>query len=431
MPGPAVPLPLRLYGAAADLLGPIAYGRVQRKLEAHGTDPDRWRERMGHATLPRPAGRLVWFHAASVGESASVLPLIAHWGRAQPQTEFLITSGTATSAGMLARRLPPNSRHQFAPLDTKPALRRFLRHWRPDAGIFVESELWPQMLRESAGAGVPLALVNARLSDRSARRWARAGRTARHLMGHFRTIHCQDARTEANLRALGLDHARKGANLKALSGALPVDAGARAVLDDRIGTRPLWLAASTHPGEEEVMLDAHRRLLAHLPEALLILAPRHPERGPDIEVMIAEAGLRGARRAIGAVPTPETQVYLADTLGEMGLWYALCPVTCLCGSFTPAGGHTPYEPAHAGSAILHGPLYANFAEVFPALDAAGAGREVTDAEALSVALARLWRDPAALSAMREAARGFIAEDAGALDALTAELIAALGLEGAP
>jgi 3-deoxy-D-manno-octulosonic-acid transferase len=430
MPGSGVPLPLRLYGAAADLLGPVAYGRVRRKLAAHGTERARWPERMGHATLPRPEGRLVWVHAASVGESASVLPLITHWGRMQPQTQFLITSGTATSAAMLARRLPPRSRHQFAPLDTKPALRRFLRHWRPDAGVFVESELWPQMLRESAGAGVPLALVNARLSDRSVRRWARAGRTARHLMGHFRLIHCQDARTEANLRALGLDHARQGPNLKALSGALPVDAGAHAALAAQIGARPLWLAASTHPGEEEIVLDAHRRLLAHLPGALLILAPRHPERGPDLEAMIAGAGLRGARRAIGAAPTPDTQIYLADTLGEMGLWYALCPVTCLCGSFAAVGGHTPYEPAHAGSAILHGPLYANFAEVFPALDAAGAGQQVADAAALSVALARLLQDPAHLAAMREAARGFVAGDAGALDTLTADLMAALGLEDA-
>jgi len=430
MPGPRAPLPLRLYGAAADLVAPLAYGRVRRKLKDHGTDPARWRERMGHATLPRPGGRLVWVHAASVGESASVLPLVAHWGKVQPETEFLITSGTATSAQMLARRLPPRSRHQFAPLDTRPALRRFLRHWRPDAGVFVESELWPQMLRESAGAGVPLALVNARLSDRSARHWARAARTARHLMGHFRVIHCQDARTEANLRALGLDHARQGPNLKALSGAQPVDEDARRALAAQIGDRPVWLAASTHPGEEEIMLDAHRRLLTHEPGALLILAPRHPERGPEIGSRVAESGLRAARRSIGAGPGPETQVYLADTLGEMGLWYALCPVTCLCGSFVPVGGHTPYEPAHAGSAILHGPRYANFAEVFPALDASGAGCEVTDAEALSVALARLMADPAALDAMRAAARALVEDDAGALDAIATDLIAALGLEDA-
>jgi 3-deoxy-D-manno-octulosonic-acid transferase len=431
MPGPVAPLPLRLYGAAADLLGPLAYARVRRRLEAHGTAPARWPERMGHATLPRPDGPLVWLHAASVGESASVLPLVAHWGRVQPATEFLITSGTATSAEMLARRLPPRSRHQFAPLDTRPALRRFLRHWRPDAGVFVESELWPQMLRESAGAGVPLALVNARLSDRSVRRWARAGRTARHLMGHFRLIHCQDARTEANLRTLGLDHARQGPNLKALSGALPVEAGARAAAEAQIGARPVWLAASTHPGEEEIVLEAHRRLLAHEPEALLILAPRHPERGAEIELRIAESGFRGARRSIGAVPGPDTQVYLADTLGEMGLWYALCPVTCLCGSFVPVGGHTPYEPAHAGAAILHGPLHANFAEVYPALDACGAGQEVADAAALSVGVAHLLEDPAHLAAMRQAARGFAGGDSGALDTLTADLIAALGLEAAP
>ncbi|MET4100814.1 3-deoxy-D-manno-octulosonic-acid transferase [Roseovarius sp. MBR-78] len=427
MPGPGVPLTLRLYGAAADLLGPVIWRGMRRKLEAQGTDPARWPERLGHATQPRPEGRLIWFHAASMGEAASVLPLIAHWGTVQPDTEFLITSGTATSAAMLARRLPKRCRHQFAPLDTRPALGRFLRHWRPDAGIFVESELWPQMLRQTARAGVPLALVNARLSDRSARGWARAGRTARHLMGHFRLIHCQDARTEANLRALGLDLARQGPNLKALSGALPVDQGARAALEGLIGARPVWLAASTHPGEDEIMLDAHSRLLAHLPEALLILAPRHPERGAALEGLIAARGLHGARRSIGAQPSAQTQVYLADTLGEMGLWYALCPLTCICGSFTPVGGHTPYEPAHAGAAILHGPHYANFAEVYPALDACGAGREVADGADLAAALSHLLQDARTRDAMREAARGFAAGDAGALAALTDDLITALGL----
>ena len=423
----AAPLPLRLYSAAANLLGPLAYARTRRKLAAHGTPAARWPERMGHATLPRPDGRLVWFHAASVGESVSVLRLIAHWAETRPDLEFLLTSGTATSAQVVASRLPPRTRHQFAPLDTQAAVRRFLAHWRPDAAIFVESELWPQMLRESHAAGVPLALLNARISDRSARNWQRAPRTALHLMGIFRIIRCQDARTVAHLHAIGLDRAQQGPNLKSLSGPLPFDKDEQTRLTAQIGDRPLWLAASTHPGEDEIMLAAHQSLLATCPDALLILVPRHPERGPALETLITAHRLDAARRASGGQITARTQVYLADTLGETGLWYALCPLTCLCGSFTPVGGHTPYEPAHAGSAILHGPLYANFSETYPALDASGAATQVSDAKSLSAALTTLLTDPTALDAMRRNARNFAASQQDALGQITADLSTALGL----
>lgn len=425
MPRAGVPLPLRLYSLAANLLGPAAYRGVCRKLAAHGTPPDRWPERLGHATEPRPAGPLVWFHAASVGESVSVLRLIRHWGEARPDLQFLLTSGTATSADVVMARLPPRTRHQFAPLDTHAAMRRFLRHWRPSAAIFVESELWPQMLEDTHAAGIPLALLNARLSDTSARNWNRAPRTARHLMGHFRLIHCQDARTVSHLHALGLEQARQGQNLKSLSGALPFDDATRHAFETSIGARPLWLAASTHPGEEEIMLAAHAHVLRHHPDALVILVPRHPDRGPALERMIAGADLAGARRAGGGQIDAGTQVYLADTLGETGLWYALCPITCLGGSFTPVGGHTPFEPAYAGSAILHGPLYANFAETYPALDAAGGAREVAKAGDLGPALVTLLGDPRRLDAMRNKARAFATAQDDVLDTLTRDLSALL------
>ena len=427
MPRPGAPLPLRLYSLAANMLGPVAYRGTCRKLEAQGTDRARWPERLGRATLPRPDGPLIWFHAASIGESLSVLTLIVHWTAARPDLHFLLTSGTATSAQVLASRLPPRTRHQFAPLDTRRAMRRFLTQWQPAAAIFVESELWPQMLRETHMAGIPLALVNARLSKRSARNWRRAPRTARHLMGPFRYIHCQDARSEAHLHALGLAQARQGPNLKSLTGPPPVAEQARAHLKRRIGTRALWCAASTHPGEDEIMLDAHARLLQHDADALLILVPRHPERGTALETMIAERGLNGARRAIGGQISGQTQVYLADTLGEMGLWYALAPVTCLGGSFTAVGGHTPYEPAHAGAAILHGPLHANFAETYPALDAAGGAAEVTDADSLAQCLVTLLNTPARLDTMRAAARAFASGQEDALDDIIAKLTCALDL----
>ncbi|SLN16013.1 3-deoxy-D-manno-octulosonic acid transferase [Roseovarius gaetbuli] len=423
------PLPLRLYSAAANLVAPLAYARVKDKLAAQGTDPARLPERMGRATARRPDGPLIWFHAASVGESVSVLRLITHMGEAYPGWSFLITSGTATSAQVVASRLPPRTTHQFAPLDARRAIDRFLAHWRPTAAIFVESELWPQMLARSHAAGIPMALINARISDGSARNWKRAPKTARHLLGVFAHIHTQDARTTAHLQDLGLHHAKTGQNLKSLSGALPFDPAEKDRMTRLISGRAVWLASSTHPGEDDLMLAAHKTVLQQAPDALLILVPRHPERGLALETLIATSGLSGARRAIGGQITGQTQVYLADTLGETGLWYALCPLTCLCGSFTPVGGHNPYEPAYAGSAILHGPLYKNFADTYPLIDASGAALEVADATELAQALITQLTDPAALEAVRSRARAFAAAQENVLDQITTDLISALDLEG--
>ena len=423
----AAPWPVRLYGLGANLIAPLAYGSVSRKLRAQGADPSRLPERLGHATRPRPEGRVIWFHAASVGESLSVLGLIAHLGAQDPELSFLITSGTATSASILSGRLPRRTTHQFPPLDSRRAVTRFLDHWRPSAAVFVESELWPQMISLTAARNIPLALINARISDGSARNWGRLPATARHLMGSFRMIHCQDQRTADHLRALGLDHAKAGVNLKSLSGPLPHDAGELERMKAQVQDRPLWLAASTHPGEEDVVLAAHRAMLGRDPNALLILVPRHPERADAIEVQIAEAGMEGARRSTGMRITGQTRVYLADTLGEMGLWYALSPLTCLCGSFADVGGHNPFEPAHAGSAIVHGPLYVNFANAYAELAAQKAAIEVPDATALAGVLHRFLDDPSALDTLRARARAFAkAQDAG-LDGFADGLSKALTL----
>lgn len=427
MRSPGAPWTVRLYGVAANLIAPLAYGRVKSKLTAQGTDPARLKERLGHATAPRPGGRLMWFHAASVGESLSVLRLIAHLGARDPALSFLLTSGTGTSANVLAKRLPPRTTHQFAPLDTRAALDRFLSHWEPSAAVFVESELWPHMLSRTAARGIPMALINARISDRSARNWARAPKTARHLMDHFRMIHCQDTRTADHLTALGLTQAQAGVNLKSLAGALPCDPAELDRMKGAIQDRPVWLAASTHPGEEEVVLEAHRAMLGQDPDALLILVPRHPERADAIEVQIAEAGMEGARRSSGMVLTGQTRVYLADTLGEMGLWYALSPLTCLCGSFSDVGGHNPYEPAHAGSAIVHGPRYANFAPAYAELAAQNAAIEVADAKALAQTLHRFLDDPDGLDAMRDRAHAFADARDDVLDGFADRLSKALAL----
>lgn len=422
-----VPLLLRLYAGLSSVAGPLIYPRVAKKLRSHGTAPERLEERKGVATEARPEGRLLWLHAASVGESLSVLRLITHLGTLHSDLSFLLTSGTATSAQIVAGRLPPRTQHQFAPLDIPKGVDRFLRHWAPDAAIFVESELWPNMLRQASAAGIPLALVNARISDNSARNWARAPATARHLMQNFQLIHCQDDRTAGHLQALGLPMAAKGPNLKAMSAPLPVDKKEKSRLLGLLGDRPIWLASSTHPGEDEVVLEAHQTLLRSHPDALLILVPRHQERANDILALVAKTEMRRAQRSLGDDPIANTQVYLADTLGETGLWYDLCPVTCLCGSFTQVGGHNPFEPAHGGSAILHGPYFANFAQVYKDFGAASAAKEVADTAALSDAVSSLLGNNTARQTMIENAKTLAqAQDEG-LDQIARDLSKALEL----
>ncbi len=422
---------IRLYAGVADLIAPLAYRRIAAKLKAQGINPARLPERMGHARLARPKGSLIWFHAASIGESLSVLRLISHMGAANADWRFLLTTGTASSAEVVANRLPARCVHQFAPLDARAALRRFLDHWQPTAAIFVESELWPQMLGETHTRGIPMALINARLSDKSARRWERFPKTARHVLGQFSMIQSQDARTTAHLHDLGLSHAQTGQNLKSIAGSLPHDAAEMARLRADFADRPLWLAASTHPGEDEIMLRAHQSLLKAYPDLLLILVPRHPERAGQIEALRAAHGLQGANRSTGGRITPQTQVYLADTLGETGLWFRLCPITCICGSFTPVGGHNPYEPAFAGSAIIHGEHIANFAQAYADLDASTAAVQVKNAGGLAKALNKLLSTPAELDQMRQNARTFAAQQEGALQDLSTTLTKALSLHHIP
>ncbi len=420
----------RAYAVGMDLALPLLRRRDARRLREGGVAPERTRERDGRAGVARPAGTVVWVHGVSVGEAVSALALIAAMRALRPEWQVVLTSVTATSAEVLAPRLPPGVVHQFAPLDTGPALRRFLDHWRPSLAIFVESELWPQTLEALAGRGVPVALVNARLSERSARRWRRIGRTARAIVGRFALIHCQDAATAALLRDLappGAAVPEVGPNLKAAARTEPPGAGALAAMRAALGDRGVWVAASTHPGEEEAVLAAQAALTGRHPELLLILVPRHPGRRDEVAGLIARAGLRHAARGEArALPDARDQVYLADTLGEMPLWYHLGGVVFLGGTLVPVGGHNPFEPASAGAAVLHGPLHANFGGVFAALDAAGGGETVADAAGLAAAVERLIADPERAARMGGAARAFAAAQTASLDDLAGRLVALVG-----
>jgi 3-deoxy-D-manno-octulosonic-acid transferase len=397
---------------------------VRRKLARHGVNAERQRERLGHATLPRPDGRLIWLHAASVGESVSALTLVQALLDREPDLSALITSGTASSAQVLAGRMPARCLHQFAPLDQRRAMRRFLDHWHPEAAIFVESEIWPTMLVETRRRGLPLALINARMSRSSLQNWGRFRNTARFLLGQFDLIRTQDQATLEGLQTLGIspDRLALGPNLKALAPPLPADDAALAAMRAAM-PGPVWLAASTHEGEEKKVIEAHLKARKSVPDLRLILVPRHPERAPEIARLITAKGLSHSRRSEGAAPrdAAEIDVYLADTLGEMGLRYRRAPIVFLGGSLVRAGGHNPLDPAQAGAAILHGPHVANFADVYAGFEAAGACARVTSPRELAKTLGDLLHAHDALTALRDAARTEAQRQAQSLDALIDEI----------
>lgn len=370
------PLSLALYAAALALLEPLARPVLRRRVRAGKEDEARLEERLGRSGLPRPDGPLVWLHGVSVGETMSLLPLVEALA-ARPRLTLLVTSGTRTSAELLAKRLPVGVIHQYAPVDAPGAVARFLDHWRPSLGILVESELWPNLILGARERGVRLALISARMTQASADGWARMPGAAAALLNAFDLILPQEAETAARLQALG---ARVGPvlNLKTVGDALPCDAAELARLKASTGRRRVVLAANTHPGEDEIVIAAVRE--AALADSLLVIAPRHPARGEAVAALLRTAGFQVARRGAGEPLTTETTAYVADTLGEMGLLYSLADVVVMGGAFLPGiGGHNPLEPARLARPILTGPhafnataLYADLLALAAAIEAPGA-----------------------------------------------------------
>ncbi len=430
-----MPKPTPLFGVykgATRLLAPLAWRKVSRKLAAAGVPPERMHERLGNASLPRPAGSLIWFHAASVGECLSVLSLIQRLGERLPGAQFLITSGTPTSAALVAQRMPPRTRHQYAPLDAPGPVGRFLNHWRPEAGLFVESELWPLMLAESHARGTRLALLNGRLSRKSVEGWQKFPDTARFVLSRFHTLIAQTRATANDLIAMGADPdtVRVGGNLKASAAPPPVRDDLLAEMRTQLNGRPVWVGSSTHAGEEGTLIDAHRQLLHRHPDLCLILVPRHPERGDVVDQLLAGSGLRHTRRSTGGTIRPDTQVYLADTLGETGTWYALAPMGFLGATLVDKGGHNPFEPALAGVAITAGPHRDNAADAYAGLTAAKGLTACADAPSLAAQIDQWMEDPLALDQTRNNARRFAETQNQNLDQVIDHLCTVLELQDA-
>lgn len=387
----SLPPGLTLYRAATRALGGLAGPALTRRARAGKEDKARLGERLGRAGQPRPAGPLVWIHAASVGESLVALTLAETLQARRPGLGVLITSGTRTSARLIGERVRPGLLHQFPPIDRIDAVERFLDHWQPDLAVFTESELWPNLILETARRGTPMALVNARMNERSLQSWRRWPDTARWLLSCFDWIGPADLRTAQGLSALLGTPLEPVGNLKLDAGFTPPDADALDCVRRTVGARPVWVAASTHEGEDEVLLAAHAEILHQTPDALLILAPRHPERGPAIGELIGRAGLTAARRSAGETPSPDTAVWLTDTLGEMALWFTAAPVAFIAGSLLPGiGGHNPLEATRAGAQVVTGPHTASFDDVFAAYREAGAVETAGTPETIARAIEQAW-----------------------------------------
>ncbi len=414
-----LPLTLRAYRLLMSAATPVASMVLSCRLRKGKEHAVRLPERRGEANIPRPAGRLIWFHGASVGEMNAIFPLIERV-RAQ-NLNVLVTSGTVTSAGVAEKRLPPDVIHQFSPVDLPQFAARFLDHWKPDLGLFVESDLWPSMIMAASERNVPLILINGRLSERSFNRWRMIPRTIGALLRRFDLCLAQSTDDGARYAGLGAPRISTTGNLKLDVPAPAADADKLAALQDVLGTRPVITAASTHPGEETEIVDAHRRLKHSFPGLLTIIAPRHPERGQGIAEIAKVAGLTAVLRSQDQLPRASTDIYVADTLGELGLFYRVAPIVFVGGSLVSHGGQNPIEAIKLGAAVLHGPHVANFAEIYAALDEAGGAELVTDAGKLAVRIGAWLKDTEARKAVTEKAAKSMDTLTGALERTLAAL----------
>jgi len=414
-----LPLSLRGYRRLAAAATPLTPLLLAKRLQRGKEHPARIGERCGETTIPRPPGPLVWTHGASVGEILSLLPLIERL-RAKGFA-VLMTSGTVTSAKLAERRLPPGVIHQFVPIDTPKFIARFLEHWRPNLALFSESDLWPNLIIESTGRGIPLILVNGRLSERSFQRWRYAPATIAALLRRFDLCLAQSELYADRYTHLGAPRVDVTGNLKLDAPAPPVDVHKLAAMQAGIAGRRVIAAASTHPGEEALVIDAHRRLRDSFPGLITMLAPRHPERGPQILDLARLAGLSGAMRSTGQLPSRNTDVYVADTMGELGLLYRVAPMVFIGGSLVRHGGQNPIEAAKLGAAIVHGPHVWNFSEIYAALDQARGAERVTDVGKLTVRFGAWLTDAAERSTASEAALRTVERLGGALERTLAAL----------
>ncbi|MGA7804174.1 3-deoxy-D-manno-octulosonic acid transferase [Bradyrhizobium sp.] len=408
-----LPMTLRVYRSLSSAMVPLAPALIKRRLKLGKEDPARIGERRGLSLDTRPLGPLVWIHGASVGEVLAAAALIERLR--ELNLRILLTSGTVTSAAIVAKRFPPDIIHQYVPYDSPRYVGRFLDHWRPSLALFIESDLWPNLILSSAARRLPMVLINGRMSPRSFPRWRRVSHTISALLGSFEVCLAQSAADAERFATLGCRNVVTTGNLKLDVPAPPADPAKLERLMSLTRGRPVIVAASTHPGEEELLIAAHRALAGYFPGLLTVVVPRHPHRGVAIARMIAASGLRPALRSREEMPVAGTDIYVADTMGELGLFYRLSPIVFMGGSLVTHGGQNPIEAVKLGASIVHGPYVFNFSDVYEALDGAGGARKADTQETLVRQIALLLADPAAREPVVAAAVGVVNELGGALE----------------
>lgn len=382
------------YRSLTELGAPLIEAYLRRRIKAGKEDAARFAERLGEASQPRPPGFLIWCHAASVGEAASLLALIERLRERNPDTAIVVTTGTVTSAEMLQGRLPAGVIHQYIPVDRLPYVRRFLDFWRPDLVLWVESELWPNILEEVRRRKIPAVLLNARMSEKSFFQWYRVRGWAREILGTFDLCLTQTEAERGRFVTLGAKPVRCTGNLKYAARPLPCDALTLETMRQSIAGRESWLMASTHRGEEDFAAAVHKQLKQAKPNLLTTIVPRHAARGDEIATRLTSLGLKVARRSANDALAPETDIYLADTMGELGLFYRLAPIVVMGGSFVPVGGHNPVEPAQLGCAIVFGASMFNFADIAREFTLRHAAIQLQHPNELSFTINRLMTNPA-------------------------------------
>jgi 3-deoxy-D-manno-octulosonic-acid transferase len=414
-----------LYRLATDLAGPWLEHHLERRAATGKEEKTRLAERKGRSAIPRPEGPLLWLHGASVGETRSLLALIDALRQRLPGLQLLVTCGTVTAAALLAKSLPAGTIQQYLPLDRQSWVERFFDHWRPDAGLIADSELWPNLLLAAKARGLPLALVNGRISERSFRRWRWSAGFARQILGAFAAIATIDEEQRRRFMALGAPYVAATGNLKAVAPKPTCDAAELARFQAACGGRPAVLLASSHDPEERLLALALAPHCSGSDAPLLIVAPRHPARADAIIATLQPIIPEGSalrRRSLNELPGPEDRLYLADSMGEMGLWFRLADLVIMGGSLIDKGGHNPIEPALLGCVILTGPHIGNFADLYERMAIKGGCRILPDAPTLASQAMALLADSGLRSEMADAAQAFAENEARVLERTLAVLM---------
>lgn len=409
---------IKIYNTLITILYPLVIKRYINKRKENGKeDIKRFNERIGRPQLPRPEGKLIWLHGASVGESVSMLPLIQKILDSNPDVHVMVTTGTVTSADVMSKRLPERAFHQFIPIDNPIFTNRFVKYWRPDVTLWFESEFWPGMLSSIRRRNIPLILINGRISNKTFKRWQQFDFISKELLSCFTLCLGQSDEDAYRLRVLGAKEAFCLGNIKYAGLPLPIDEDAKAEMLRQINGRPLWLASSTHNDEEVKIASFHNRLRDKFPGLLTIIVPRHPQRGPEIKAAITELGLKCALRSQQEPLTAKDDIYIADTIGEIGLWYDLADIVFIGGSLIPHGGQNFMEPSRMRDAVIVGPHMHNFTDAMNRAKKADAVIQIRDTEQLAETVENLLANKELLEAKRSLAYNWAAGEAKVLDGI--------------